>query len=128
MFEGGSMTALNKVYRRRKMEVIKYQLISTKVPHYNDDFVIKEWDISKYNKNNILRSDMLSYVDMLLESFGKKSMSAELNDLQIAFSVKSDNIKGTCFEYKHLIPFDFWNLVLRVYGLKIRKEEIIKEP
>lgn len=104
------------------MKVNKYQLISTRVEHYNDDFVIKEWDISKYNKNDILRSVMLSYIDMLLESFGKRSMSAELNDLQIAFSVKPNATEGTCFEYKQLIPFQFWNLVLRVYGLKIREK------
>lgn len=103
------------------MEINKYQLISTRVEHYNDHFVIKEWDISKYDKNDILRSDMLNYVDMLLESFKKRSLAAELNDLQIAFSVKPDDTVGTCFEYKHLIPFEFWNLVLRVYGLEIRK-------
>ena len=104
------------------MTINKYQLISTRVEHYNDNFVIKEWDISKYDENNLLRSDMLNYVDILLESFGKRSMSAELNDLQVAFSVKPTELDGTCFEYKHLIPFDFWNLVLRVYGLKIREK------
>lgn len=104
------------------MAINKYQLISTKVEHYNDNFVIKEWNISKYDKNDILKEDMLSYVDMLLRSFGKKGMATELNDLQVAFSVKPTELEGTCFEYKHLIPFDFWNLVLRVYGLKIREK------
>ena len=53
---------------------------------------------------------------MLLESFGKRSMSEELGDLQNAFPKGTE---GTCFDYKPYIPLYFWNLILRVYGLEI---------
>lgn len=100
---------------------MKYQLISTKVEHYNDQFIIKEWDAEKYKKKDDLMGAMLTYVDNLLVSFEKRSLACELNDLQMAFSVKPEELEGTCFEYKTTIPLDFWNLILRVHKLEIRK-------
>lgn len=59
---------------------------------------------------------------MFLQSFGYKTLSGELNQMQGAVN-EAENFKDKlgCFEYKQDIPFYFWNLVLRVHNLEIRK-------
>lgn len=101
---------------------MKYQLISTKVQNYNDQFVLKEFDIGKYKTMSDLKSSMLHYIDMFLKSFGHKTLTAELNEMQEEVS-SAENYKDKigCFEYKQGIPIYFWNLVLRIYNLEIRK-------
>lgn len=101
---------------------MKYQLISTKVQNCNDQFVLKEWDVEKYKSIRDLKYCALIDINMFLEAFGHRSLSVELNQMQGAVD-EAEKFKDKlgCFEYKQDIPFYFWNLVLRVYNLEIRK-------
>ena len=101
---------------------MKYQLISTTVQNCNDQLVLKEWDVEKYKSIRDLKYCALIDISMLLEAFGRSALSEELNKMQDAVD-EAENFKDKlgCFEYKQDIPIYFWNLVLRIYNLEIRK-------
>lgn len=96
--------------------------ISQKADKYVWEFVLKEWDVEKYKSIRDLKYCALIDIDMFLEAFEHRTLSAELNQMQGAVD-EAENFKDKlgCFEYKQDIPFYFWNLVLRVYNLEIRK-------
>lgn len=100
---------------------MKYQLISTKVQNCNDQFVLKEWDVEKYKSIRDLKYCALIDISMFLEAFGRPTLSEELNKMQGAVREAENSKKLGCFEYKQDIPIYFWNLVLRIYNLEIRK-------
>ncbi|MCM1260552.1 MAG: hypothetical protein NC222_06315 [Staphylococcus sp.] len=102
---------------------------SLNTQHYNGMFVIKEFNSKSFNNDNDMKCACLEYIDNLLNTFNKKTLSCALNDMQTHFScsVKAEykdnelwNEKNP-FYFKQNIPLYFWNLYLLQYNLKVVK-------